>query len=1669
MKDHIVEISGEKGDFVPQAQHLPVQIAVSTSVTSPVGLINDSQQDGGIEGYRISLDGVFLPIANINIPYETIFTSWQDAFSKYLTMSEAEFYELLPNADAGKEDKSAEYFLNLTLQQIVEEPIDPVLEKALEIKQAVSDGGVDSLARVFEFAAENYNLKDEIFDKKIISVAQTLQFSPPEFASLSILQPLILFPDDPSPSAPSQTFTFGEPNAGNALIPEISEIYLNTYQAVEIRGNLFASSSPFGYTIGADYGPGAGPGFISASFSADNIAGGSLTFPVAGEMVFTTADGNVFTFFTANVLGHVAGDFIYTLINPISTPSESSFIEHFLYGITNNFNNTAVGNLNYIIQDDVPVTHDRTAPQLNESEISLLGSSQLIQPEISAGTLLTTFNPTGTLVISPDVPFNPVLPNAATDNYFGGDGGSVTSIVLDSVTGATGVSVVSYTSSFITGTELAYFTAFGLVGSSVGEPALVVNLSNGNSLIIDTLTAEYVLILNSAIYHTVADTIASLIFKYTFTDTDGDTSISSLIFNVDDDNPLAYNTTNSIDETALFVKLQTNPSDTETTTGNILTDGATDSVFGADGGKINSITVGNVTDNTTKTITDNGAGDLDPTVGSIEAETKYGTIKLDTEGTGVGEYTYTLDETKTVTAPDANLTADDVIGFELKDGDNSVASANLTVTVDLNQAPTAEDDLTYSTFENSSLTVLAASGVLANDTDPDAGDTKQVNSNTAASLGTLEALNNDGSFTYNPDNPLTTFDYLAAGESEVVSFTYTMKDAEGLVSNVATVNITVNGVNDAPEGTDNTVVVLEDDVYTFSAADFGFTDPIDGTDDALLSVKITTLPDAGTLLVNGSAFVAGTFISIADINAGFLTFTPVADDNGTNYANFTFQVQDDGGTANGGVDLDQSANTIQIDVTSVNDAPSGADKTVSTLEDTAKTFTAADFGFSDVNDAPNNFQSIFITALPGVGTGTLSIASGASVPAGLVTVGQEISVADIPFLTYTPTANANGTGYASFDFKVKDDGLTANGGIDTDPTANKITIDVTSVNDAPSGADKTVSTLEDTAKTFTAADFGFSDTNDAPNIFQSIFITALPGVGTGILSIASGASVPAGLVTVGQEISVADIPFLTYTPTANANGTGYASFDFKVKDDGLTANGGIDTDPTANTITIDVTPVNDAPDGADKTVTILEDGSKVFTAADFGFTDASDAPSPNSLQSIFITAIPSVGSLFLAAGASVLGAVTNGQEISLADIAFLTYTPAANANGTGYASFDFTVKDNGLTANGGIDTDPTANTITIDVTPVNDAPQIANAGNDVSYIPTAEAVVIDNDISVSDIDNSNLSGAVIKIENYFDGDLLGFIDTTNITGNYDDAGMLTLTGSATLTEYLEALQSITYSSANVDPTDSGNNIVRNISWVVDDGQAVNNLSVTANSTVSIIASPIILDLTGDGINLLSSSQSDTTVGDINGNDSNLPIGWFGEGNGVLMLDEAGTGELNSVKQISFASYLPGAQTDLQGLVHFDTNHDGMLDIGDNQFNQFGVLEANGKFETLSQLNITSISLTSDNHKEMMNGNTIFGFTTYETADGKSYQAADVGLMVGPASKGDALHTNDILPEQNQIIDLSKVPEPAAPLPALANDAHAVTAASTPSAVETSVVAPPVITEHLPQTQTEVVA
>src|SRR5262249_52844739 len=153
-----------------------------------------------------------------------------------------------------------------------------------------------------------------------------------------------------------------------------------------------------------------------------------------------------------------------------------------------------------------------------------------------------------------------------------------------------------------------------------------------------------------------------------------------------------------------------------------------------------------------------------------------------------------------------------------------------------------------------------------------------------------------------------------------------------------------------------------------------------------------------------------------------LKFTPAANANGAGYASFTFQVQDDGGTANGGVDTDATPGALRIDVTSVNDAPNGTNNAVTTNEDTAYTLSITDFAFSDADG--NALQGVKITTIPGAGALTLNGVA--------VTAGQTITVADVTAgnLKFTPAANANGAGYASFTFQVQDDGGTANGGVD---------------------------------------------------------------------------------------------------------------------------------------------------------------------------------------------------------------------------------------------------------------------------------------------------------------------------------------------------------------------------------------------------------------------------------------------------------------------------------------------------------------------------------------------------------------------------------------------------------------------------------------------------------------
>ena len=276
----------------------------------------------------------------------------------------------------------------------------------------------------------------------------------------------------------------------------------------------------------------------------------------------------------------------------------------------------------------------------------------------------------------------------------------------------------------------------------------------------------------------------------------------------------------------------------------------------------------------------------------------------------------------------AGATATDVFTYTVSDG-TMTDTAQITVTVTgVDDAPVAGDDL-CSVNEGATLSQNAGAGVGANDTDVD-GDTLTVTavrtgteggSGTGGSVGSALTgtygrltLAADGSYSYVADQ--NGANVLAAGATATDVFTYTVSD--GPTTDTAQITVTVTGVNDAPTGTNRTIAIAQDGSHPFEASDFGFND-IDGG--SLAHITIVNGPGAGTLKLGNSNVSNGQTIAADAI--GDLVFTPAADANGKNYASFTFKVHD------GTVDS-VSANTITVNVTSVNNAPTN----IFTLPDT---------------------------------------------------------------------------------------------------------------------------------------------------------------------------------------------------------------------------------------------------------------------------------------------------------------------------------------------------------------------------------------------------------------------------------------------------------------------------------------------------------------------------------------------------------------------------------------------------------------------------------------------------------------------------------------------------------------------------------------------------------------
>ncbi|HEX8883934.1 MAG TPA: cadherin-like domain-containing protein, partial [Noviherbaspirillum sp.] len=213
--------------------------------------------------------------------------------------------------------------------------------------------------------------------------------------------------------------------------------------------------------------------------------------------------------------------------------------------------------------------------------------------------------------------------------------------------------------------------------------------------------------------------------------------------------------------------------------------------------------------------------------------------------------------------------------------------------------------------------------------------------------------------------------------------------------------------NSAPVAGNDSASVLEDGSVSGNL----LANDTDANGDTLRVAQFSVSGQTYTLALGGSSSVTLANIGSLTVGSnGSYSFTPVA-----NYAGavplVTYTVTD--GTAS-------ASASLSVGIVGVNDAPDGADKTISTREDTAYVFSAADFGFTDRNDTPANaLEAVKISSLPTQGT---LLFNGVAITALQVSNGYFVTVADIGKLSFRPLANQAAA--ASFTFQVRDNGGT---------------------------------------------------------------------------------------------------------------------------------------------------------------------------------------------------------------------------------------------------------------------------------------------------------------------------------------------------------------------------------------------------------------------------------------------------------------------------------------------------------------------------------------------------------------------------------------------------------------------------------------------------------------------
>ncbi|MEN0040406.1 MAG: tandem-95 repeat protein, partial [Pseudomonadota bacterium] len=234
-----------------------------------------------------------------------------------------------------------------------------------------------------------------------------------------------------------------------------------------------------------------------------------------------------------------------------------------------------------------------------------------------------------------------------------------------------------------------------------------------------------------------------------------------------------------------------------------------------------------------------------------------------------------------------------------------------------------------------------------------------------------------------------------------------------------------------------------------------------------------------------------------------------------------------------------------------------------------------------------------------------------------------------------------------------------------------------------------------------------------------------------------------------------------------------------------------------------------------------------------------------------------------------IGTASNGVVTMLGTQ--ITYQP--NPDFFGQDTFTYTVSD----GNGG----ETTRTATINVTAVNDLPVVDLNSLDggsvdfaTSYTENAPAIaIVDGSLSISDVDDTLLEDATITLTNGQIGDLLdiGTLPAT-VSAVVTPPGALTsaqavtitLTGPASASDFILALQAITYRSTSEALADGQ----RRIEIQVNDGDGLSPLAQTTITTIAQNDDPVAVD---DNATVLEDGSVDLTVAQLLSNDTDADL------------------------------------------------------------------------------------------------------------------------------------------------------------------------------------------------------